>query len=122
MVIFPYLKNTAMRFLFLLLLLAPVAAKAQVNRSATELAKENIGEYVTGKLFKGYSYEPVSYGLLKSRNERNRETKWSIVHEFGIIEKQTGTDKLAVTQKQYKFIFFLDEKMKVLSAETTYTD
>ena len=111
-----------MRVLLLLLLLAPVALKAQVNRSATELAKENIGEYVTGKLFKGYSYEPASYGLLKSRIEKNREMKWSIVHEFGITEKQAGTDKLAVVQKQYKFIFYLDEKMKVISAQTSYSD
>lgn len=111
-----------MRLLLLLFVLAPVAINAQVNRSATELAKENIGEYVTGKLFKGYSYEPVSYGSLKSRNAKNRDTKWSIVHEFAITEKLSGADKLAEAQKQYKFIFFLDEKMKIVSAETTYSD
>jgi hypothetical protein len=109
------------RIAFLLMLL-PAVMNAQINRSATELAKENIQEYLTGKLFNGHQYQPVSYGELKLRKERNPEIVWSIEHRFEITETQTYSDKKLLAQKPYSFVFYLDRKMKVRRAETFYSD
>ncbi len=111
-----------MRIIIFLLLLFPAVMSAQFRRSATELAKENIQEYLTGKLFKGHLYQPVSYGELKLRKEKDSEIKWAIVHKFEITETQTYADKKVPFQKPYTFLFYLDEKMKVLKAETFYSD
>lgn len=107
-----------MRSILLLCALLPAALHAQINRSATELAKENIQEYVTAKLFSGHPYQPVSYGELKQREDKNQEIAWSITHKFEITETETQADKKLAVQKPYKFIFFLDKKMKVRRAES----
>jgi hypothetical protein len=91
-------------------------AKAQINRSATELARENIRNYLTDKIFKNAPYLPVSYGELKPQHDRSAEIKWTIVHKFKITEAQLDEDKKVFIQKPYDFIFYLDDKMKVLTA------
>jgi hypothetical protein len=111
-----------MRIILFLLLLIPAFINGQINRSATELAKENIQDYLTCKIFSRRPYQPVSYGELKSHKERNPEIIWAIVHKFEITETPNYADKKASVQKPYKFIFFLDEKMKVRRAETYYPD
>ena len=105
-----------------LLFLLPIVLNAQINRSATELAKENIHEYVTGKIFNGHQYQSVSYGVLTPRKERNQDIMWSIEHKFQITETESQGDKKLSAQKPYKFMFYLDKKMKVLRAETYFSE
>jgi len=107
-----------MRITLFLLLIFPVVINAQINRSATEFAKEKIEDYVTGKLFKNNSYKPVSYGKLKPLDEKNSGIKWVIQHEFEITESHSNTGKMEFVHKPYRFAFYFDEKMKVLKAES----
>ena len=96
----------------------PALMKAQINRSATELARENIHEYVTDKIFKNGAYQPISYGELRSAGVKDREVKWSIVHKFEITETQREASKKVEVQKAYDFIFYLDDKMRVVGARS----
>ena len=109
-----------MRVTFFLLLLFPAIANAQINRSATEFAKENISEYVTTKLFKGTNYKPVFYGELKLLPEVEPGIKSSIEHKFEITETYTENGKKATIQKPYRFMFFFNEKMQVVKAQSYY--
>jgi len=111
-----------MRITLLLLLLFPAILEAQINRSASELAKENIQEYVTSKLFNGHQYQPLSYGELRSRDDKNQEIIWTITHKFEITETETHADKKISIQKPYNFIFYLDKKMKVRRADSYYLE
>jgi hypothetical protein len=111
-----------MRIIIFLILFLPATINAQINRSATELAKENIKEYLLDKIFKGNLYQPVAYSELKRRKEKDPNIQWSIVHTFEITEAQTLPDKKNEAQKPFKFLFFLDEKMKVIKAESSYPD
>jgi hypothetical protein len=110
-----------MRLLLFLFLAIPFFSKAQVNRSAREFAGEQIREYITTKLFKDQAYHPVSFGELKTRDEKKSEISWTIEHKFEIIQMHTGTGKATAILKQYKFIFFLDNKMKVIRAQGFYS-
>ena len=106
-----------MRIVLIIALAFPVFLQAQINRSATELARENIQGYVENKLFKNHSYKPVSYSELKENNKPNQEIVWSIQHIFEIMESQTTSDKKIAAPKKYKFLFYLDKKMNVFIAE-----
>lgn len=98
--------------------MVPFLVKAQINRSANELAHENIREYLNTKIFKDRAYKPVYYGELKPDKEYNTNVLWAIEHQFEITEPQKKPDKGVVTEHQsYKFIFYLDKKMKVVKAE-----
>jgi len=110
-----------MRTLIFLFWLFPAMLSAQINRSATELAKENIHEYLTAKIFKSCPYQPISYGELTPLDNQNTDVKWAIVHKFEITETKIETDKKVAIQKLYEFIFYLDNKMKVLNARS-YTE
>jgi hypothetical protein len=104
--------------LVLLLLAAPFAAGAQINRSATELAKEKIENYIVSKVFKGLSYKPVSYGDLEEVTvEGSSHAAWSILHRFEIIDSHFVSNKKKAVQKPYYFSFYLDKKLNVVSAE-----
>jgi len=109
-----------MRIILFLLLLFPVFTQAQINRSATEFAKEKIGEYITNKLFKGNTYQPVSFGELREWNEKGSDIKWSITHKFEVTEIQNNYGKKSSVQKPCKFIFYFDDRMKIVRAETSY--
>lgn len=110
-----------MRVLLLSFVIFPVFTNGQINRSATEFAKEKIQEYVTTKLFKDKSYQPVGYGELKPRKEKNSDAIWSITHRFQISEPITP-DKKKPVSTLYSFMFYFNEKMKVIRAETFYAD
>ena len=60
-------------------MLLPVLSFAQINRSAKELAGEQIQEYITSKLFKDRDYKPVSTGELKTfHDKRDLDIEWTI--------------------------------------------
>jgi hypothetical protein len=97
----------------------PVLAGAQINRSARELASEQVQQYVKTKLFNGIPYKPISFGQLKEHKEKNNdEMAWMIEHRFEVTEPHSFTDQKTPTPKTYTFLFYLDQKMKVLLAET----
>ena len=106
-----------MRSILFFAMLIPVFVSAQINRSAKEFAGEQVQEYVTTKLFKGDSYKPVSFGELRAvKEKKNSEAVWSIEHKFEITEQGFSDQK--ATPRAYKFLFYLDEKMKIIKAET----
>ncbi|HEU4633544.1 MAG TPA: hypothetical protein VFS22_06150 [Flavisolibacter sp.] len=107
-----------MRIIFCFLTMLPFIAKAQINRSASELAQENIKEYINSKIFKGRSYKAVSYGQLKENKVYNMGILWAIDHRFEIGDVPNNSDKVfAAAQQPYRFIFYMDKKMKVVRAE-----
>ena len=108
-------------FLFFLFIL-PVFASAQINRSAREFASEQIQEYVTKKLFKEQGYKPGSFGELIARKDPSFETAWTIEHKFEITETRKDADNKAATSKAYKFQFYLDDKMRVVRAESFFVN
>ena len=111
-----------MRSLIILLLTVPVFAFSQVNRSARELASEQVQEYINTKLFKGQPYKPVYFGDLKPRKDPNFQIEWTIEHRFEITEAHKDENDKATQPKAYKFLFYLDHKMKVLRAESYFTN
>ena len=111
-----------MRTLIFILLMLPFVSNAQINRSAKELASERIGEYITTRLFKGQPYQPVVYGELKSVGDKWSAINWVVVHKFEITETPKVDDKNTAIRRPYKFVFYLDDKMKVVRAETSYSE
>lgn len=109
-------------FLLLLAVFPVVAAFAQINKSATEFAKEKVGEYVVNNLSKEKTYKPVSYGELKEISRNSLKTIWSITHKFEVIETEIVAGKKTEVPKEYQFVFYLDKKMKIKGAEGFYTD
>jgi hypothetical protein len=107
-----------MRIILFMAIMLPALVRGQINRSATELAKENIRSYVTRKLFKAEPYQPISFGELKPQKERNADTRWSIVHKFNITEIKGQADKKLSVQEPYDFIFYLDDRMEVIGARS----
>ncbi|MDP4262987.1 MAG: hypothetical protein Q8941_10675 [Bacteroidota bacterium] len=106
-----------MRSVLLSLLFLPLFAGAQINRSAKEFASERIGDYITGKLFKDLSYQPVSFGELMNHEDKDLDIAWTIEHKFVITDTEFADKKTAV-HTSYKFLFYLDRQMKVKKAET----
>ncbi|HEY6505519.1 MAG TPA: hypothetical protein VIZ28_16205 [Chitinophagaceae bacterium] len=111
-----------MRSLIFLLLLLPALADAQINRSAKELAGETIEQYIVNKLFKNKQYKPVSYGEIKPVGDKRSKIAWVIDHQFEITEGgEASFERPAKIQQPYKFLFYMDEKMKVVKAVSYYT-
>ncbi len=111
-----------MRIILIALLVFPTLSFAQINRSAAELARETTREYLVTKIFKDKVYIPVSYGKIKAVEDTRSETAWTIEHHFEIEETQTAFEKKARVRKPYKFVFYLDKKMKVLRAVSAFTE
>jgi hypothetical protein len=107
-----------MRIILIVVFMLPAFVHGQINRSATELAKENIRSYLTRKIFKAEPYQPISYGELKPENEKNADAKWTIVHRFKITEIEGEAAKRLSVQKPYDFIFYLDDRMEVIGARS----
>jgi hypothetical protein len=109
-----------MRTLLFFLLLAPVFTSAQINRSASELARETTKDFVVKKLFPGQVYNPVSYSEAKPYTEKDDlHIEWMIEHKFEISRSASSFDKNTDgLRKPYKFIFYLDKQMKVRRAES----
>jgi hypothetical protein len=104
------------------MLLIPAFSNAQFKRSATELAKDRIRDYVTQKLFKNLSYEPIAFGELTD-NKAGGSTITSLIrHKFSIAEKQSPDNLKVPVQKQYQFVFYFDDKMKVQMAESVSSE
>jgi hypothetical protein len=111
-----------MRVIILVLLLVPLVHSAQVNRSASELAKENIKTWLLSKLFKDQPYKPGTYGELKAVVDKNPNIAWLIMHLFEIEEPGVDPEKKAHIRKPYKFAFYLDKKMIVVRAEAAFLE
>lgn len=112
------LKFFFMRLIFLFLVAIPFISTAQINRSATELAKEKIQDYIITKIFRGLSYKPLSYGELQNLSIYDSRVSWSILHKFEIVDSQYVSNKRRAVQKPYFFSFYLDKKLNVISAES----
>jgi hypothetical protein len=111
-----------MRILILVLLLVPMVHQAQINRSANELAKENIRTWLLSKIFKDQPYKPGEYGELKSIVSKNPNIAWLVIHRFEIEEPEIDPETKAHLQKPYKFAFYLDKRMTVVRAESAYLE
>jgi hypothetical protein len=111
-----------MRILLVLLLNPPFFSKAQINRSANELARENVREYIVTKIFKDLSYKSVSYDELKPQKQAHSEIIWSVNHKFEIVDSQFVADKKIAVRKPYYFSFYLDKNLKVITAESYYKE
>jgi len=107
-----------MRTILFVLAFIPAVSNAQFKRSATELAKDNIRDYITQKLFKNLSYQPISFGELTANREGGANFSSLIKHEFSITDPQSRENMKARVQKQYQFVFYFDDKMKVQMAES----
>ena len=109
--------------IILILLLVPFISNAQINRSASELAQENIRDYLSTKMFKSRAYKPVSYGELKPNKKLNAEIAWTVEHKFEIADTQPAADRNSIAViHPYTFTFYLDKKLKVLLAESRQQD
>ena len=107
-----------MRTLLFLLLLIPALSNAQFKKSATELAKDNIRDYLTQKLFKNLSYQPISYGELTD-NRRGSSLFTSLIsHKFSITEIESHDNIKVPVHREYLFVFYFNDKMKVQMAES----
>lgn len=109
-----------MRKTIILFLLLPIISAAQVNRSAREYATEKIEEYIHEKLFQQLPYKPISFGELKTYDDRRKEIHWLISHQFEIIEPKIIDGKKDSRAQTYNFYFYLDDKMRVKKAETYF--
>src|SRR5689334_10575598 len=107
-----------MRTLLFLLLAIPVMSHAQFKRSATELAKDVIKDYLTQKLFKNLSYQPDSYGELIENRGGGPTFSSLIEHKFVIIDTESHGSNKMPAQKEYFFVFYFNDKMKVQMAES----
>jgi len=111
-----------MRLLLLSLLSLPLLCNAQINRSANEVARERVQEYIGTKLFKDLAYKPGDYGKLKSQKDRENDIAWSLTHQFEITDSQFVADKRIAVRKTYNFSFYLDKELKVIKAEGYYRE
>lgn len=101
-----------------LLLLICFQASSQVNRSALELARENAQDFLTGKIFKNQDYHPISFSNIEPFKHYNPDISWVLEHkcEVGNETHYSGRDTTIYTT--YKFVFYLDRKLKVFRAES----
>ncbi|MGZ8557717.1 MAG: hypothetical protein ACXWWC_05270 [Chitinophagaceae bacterium] len=111
-----------MRSFFILFMGIPLFSISQVNRSANELAREKVKDYIVTKIFKDMNYHPVSYGELQPQKQDHSETAWSISHKFEITDSQYLADKKIAIRKPYFFSFYLDKKLKVLGAQSYFKE
>lgn len=107
-----------MRTILFLLLLIPAVSNAQFTRSGTELAKDVIRAYVTQKLFKDVSYQPISYGELTRNRGGGPNFSSFIKHTFTITRMESHENMLVPVHKEYQFVFYFNDKMKVQMAES----
>ena len=106
-----------MRILLFLLFSLPLFCIAQINRSANEVARESVGEYICQKLFKNQAYTAGQYGELQPKFDRETYVAWTITHQFEITDSQYVLNKRIPVRTAYNFSFWLDKKLKVIKAE-----
>jgi hypothetical protein len=110
-----------MRTILFLLVLSPFIAFSQINRSARELAKENIQDYLSSKIFRNQPINPVSFGELVRFKKPDPEITWTIEHRFELVKNSKVQGHDSTIRQPYKFVFYLDEKLKVYKAESFST-
>ena len=113
----PINKIFVMRTLLFSLFSLPFFAGAQINRSANEVARESIQEYISQKLFRNQPYTAGAYGELQAQNDRETDVAWSITHQFEITDSQYVANKRMPVRTTHNFSFYLDKKLKVIKAE-----
>lgn len=107
-----------MRLILLLVMISPVFAGAQINRSAKEFAMDRVQEYMATKMFKNRSYTPVSYGQLKPAGQTGSKISWLIEHSFEVeLTKEVDGEKI-IARKPGKLWFYMDNKMKIIRADS----
>lgn len=111
-----------MRVMLFLLICFPLFTQAQINRSANELARERVREYIITKIFRDGLYQPGNYSPLKELKQPQSEISWSIRHRFEIVDSQFVADKKIAVRTTYYFSFYLDKKLKVVAAESYYRE
>jgi hypothetical protein len=107
-----------MRQILIIIMLLPLIAQSQINKSARQFAGERVGEYVSTKLFKDLAYKPLSFGQITERHEKDLDIAWTIEHTFEITDTQFIADRRMPVVKSYRFMFYLDRQMRVKRAET----
>jgi hypothetical protein len=105
-----------MRIVFLSLLILPLASISQANRSANQLAHENIQDYITHKIFKDKAYKPLSYQDLVS-NKDGTECVWKVAHKFEVGSRDEERQHENTDWSRFSFTFYLNKKLKVVKAE-----
>ena len=99
----------------IILLLLPALSHAQINRSAKELAQENIEEYLSKKIFKGRSIQPGTIDDLVAYQPNSAGIIWKVQYKMELKEKETDADSTHKTP--CKFTFYLDRQFMVLVAD-----
>ena len=113
-----------MRIILLLLFACPLFAGAQINRSARELAKERTTDYIQSKAFKNQVYHAGTFGELVDLKPTDKTSPllWAIKHQFEIEEPRMVNGKKELIRQLYNFYFYLDERMRVVKAESYYVE
>jgi hypothetical protein len=107
-----------MKILLIALLIFPILSRAQNKRSAKELAKENVNEYLVSSVFKTRPYKEVSFGELKSFGDKLSDVIWVIDNQVETTETRKLSDTISKEVKQlYNFRFYLDRKFHVLTSD-----
>ena len=108
-----------MRQLLWLLLCLPLHMQAQINRSARELAMENVQAYIIEKLFTQKRYEPLSFSWPRPYKPARgySDMCWIIGHDFNIRDSLPNAVSTQESSHHYRFYFLLDKKMRVRQAE-----
>jgi hypothetical protein len=105
--------------LFILACWCTLPAPGQVNRSATELAKENIQEYLKTRLFQDGRIVSLTFHELKTHTSSQKSAiAWLISMACFIEEQEFRGDSLRTVRRPYTFTFYLDRKMAVKRAES----
>ena len=79
-------------------------------------------DYLTQKLFKSLSYQPIAFGELTTNRGGGSTFSSLLKHKFAITEMQSHENTKVPVQKQYLFVFYFDDKMKVQMAESVSSD
>ncbi|HEU4472855.1 MAG TPA: hypothetical protein VFR58_17295 [Flavisolibacter sp.] len=105
------------RFVIILCLL-PLSAAAQKEASASRLARENILEYVSSKIFR--SGFDLANGPLQSSGEKDSKIAWTMTCRLEVPASREQSDSSTKrTVQVYDFQFFLDHRLRVLQASST---
>jgi hypothetical protein len=96
---------------------------AQINRSTKELATENINNYLSRKIFKKQSFQVLATGNLQSYQLNSPDIVWTMESKLEAVELKRSyqNDSLMLVHQPYKFLFYLDKRLKVVVAERTQT-
>ena len=108
-----------MKIAFILLLIISFSSNAQINRSAKELARENIQEYLNTKIFRDHAYKPVAQSELKPFREEDPDILWKIEQRVETVEIQRDDKQVVPVRTTVKFVFFLNKRMEVIRAESS---